>query len=141
MDYLAMTAPCGRDCFNCPLHLAKTVPALRERLAKKFGMAPEKVPCSGCREEAGRCELLHHLGFGDTCKIYACAREKQAGFCYECADFPCDLLQPLADRADQFPHNLKVYNLCLIKKMGLENWAKNKAKEVFDSYYKKKLDL
>ncbi|MCK4921566.1 MAG: hypothetical protein KAS71_11005 [Bacteroidales bacterium] len=46
----------------------------------------------------------------------------------------------LADKADKFPHNLKVFNLCLIKKPGVENWAKFKAKESFDKYFKEKLE-
>ena len=56
------------------------------------------------------------------------------------SDFPCGLLHPLAHGADRFPHNLKVFNLCMIKKMGLENWAKNKSKQSFDRYYNDKLD-
>jgi hypothetical protein len=50
------------------------------------------------------------------------------------------LLHPLAHGADKFPHNLKVYNLCMIKKMGLENWAKNKSKLSWDRYFNDKLD-
>ena len=67
--------------------------------------------------------------------------KKKLDFCFECADFPCNLLHPLADRADVFPHNLKVFNLCLIKRLGVDNWAKNNAKESFDKYYKDKIDL
>ena len=43
--------------------------------------------------------------------------------------------------ASQYPHNMKVYNLCLIKKMGLESWAKTKAKSVRDTYYTGKFKL
>jgi hypothetical protein len=35
----------------------------------------------------------------------------------------------------------KVFNLCLIKKMGLEKWASEKAKSVRETYYKGKLKL
>jgi len=40
---------------------------------------------------------------------------------------PCDHLHPYADMGTTKPHDLKVFNLCLIKKMGLESWAKEKA--------------
>lgn len=39
------------------------------------------------------------------------------------------------------PCGLDCFNLCLIKKMGLEAWAKTKAKGVKDTYFKGKLKL
>ncbi len=140
MDYRLMTAPCGRDCFNCPLYLAKENEGLKSYFVKTYGMESAKTGCDGCRSIEGRCYFLQKLGFSEECKIYRCVQEQKVNFCFECAEFPCEKLQPLADRADKFPHNLKVYNLCLIQKLGLENWAA-KAKEVFDSYFKAKLDL
>ncbi|MBN1998993.1 hypothetical protein JW935_15650 [candidate division KSB1 bacterium] len=35
----------------------------------------------------------------------------------------------------------KVFNLCLIKKMGLEKWAETKANKVFETYFKEKLKI
>lgn len=58
--------------------------------------------------------------------------------CFECGDFPCDYLHPYADMAQIKPHNLKVFNLCLIKRMGLEKWAKEKARDGMRTYYKEK---
>ena len=46
----------------------------------------------------------------------------------------------IADGAIQFPHNMKVFNLCRIAKIGVENWAKEEAKKSFDRYYTGKLD-
>jgi hypothetical protein len=43
--------------------------------------------------------------------------------------------------ASQVPHNTKVFNLCLIKKMGLESWAETKAKNVKSTYFKGKFKL
>ena len=37
---------------------------------------------------------------------------------------------------DDMPHNTKVFNLCQIRKMGLENWAQKKARGVRDTYFK-----
>jgi len=69
---------------------------------------------------------------------YTCARKKKIHNCSECSDFPCDLLHPLAENAARVPHNQKVFNLCLIKKMGLEKWAKEKAASVHAAYFTKK---
>jgi hypothetical protein len=39
--------------------------------------------------------------------------------------------------AGDLPHNIKVFNLCLINKMGLKKWAETKALEVRNNYFKK----
>jgi hypothetical protein len=140
MDYAALTAPCGRDCFNCPFFLARDDQRLRTALAQRVGLAPAEVPCAGCRANAGHCHVLGAYGFGADCAIHACSRMKQVEFCYQCEDFPCDRLHPLADRAGQLPHNLKIFNLCLIRKLGLQRWAEEQAKRSFERYYRDKLE-
>jgi hypothetical protein len=112
----------------------------QKMLAQKLGLEAEKVVCEGCRNIKGDCQVLKNYGFNGKCKIYQCVDSKELEFCSDCSNFPCDLLHPLAHGADRFPHNLKVFNLCMIKKMGLDNWAKNKAKQSFDRYYNDKLD-
>jgi hypothetical protein len=37
--------------------------------------------------------------------------------------------------ASVVPHNMKVFNVALIRKMGVERWAREKAKSVRDTYY------
>ncbi len=140
MDYHRMTAPCGRDCFNCPLHLAQSETRWKDFFVTKYGLDPARVGCEGCRAIKGDCLFLRTLKVADgPCAIHECAAAKAVEFCHECADFPCPLLQPLADGALNTPHNLKVYNLCLIRKLGVEEWAKTKAKEGFDRYFNGKL--
>jgi hypothetical protein len=70
------------------------------------------------------------------CNVYKCIAKKGFLFCSDCSDFPCDHLHPYADMAAERPHNTKVFNLGLIKKMGLEKWAAEKAKSVRETYYK-----
>ena len=54
---------------------------------------------------------------------YACAvNDKKLGFCYECEDFPCLKLAPCADRAQETPHNIKVYSLIWLQKLGIDAW-------------------
>ena len=138
MDYENMTAPCGLDCFNCPVYLAAGNEELRAKIAAATGVPVESVVCRGCREEGG---TIPFLGMSEPCNTYRCAAGRDVAFCCDCPDFPCDNLHPYADRASQVPHNTKVFNLCLIKRMGLQAWAESKAKSVKQTYYKGTLRL
>jgi hypothetical protein len=134
MDSKQMTAPCGLDCFNCVGYLANENPDMIGLLAATLAITPEdakKAVCKGCRNQNG------NIPFAPMkCHVYPCAEKKNVSFCYECSDFPCDYLHPYADQAAKVPHNTKVFNLCLIKKLGLEAWAKDKAKSVKEKYFK-----
>jgi hypothetical protein len=138
MDYLQMTSPCGIDCFNCAAYLANTNDKLRAAVAKYLNISDEQAVCQGCRAEKGAPAAE---GLGEGCHVYQCTEKKGIRFCCDCSDFPCDYLHPYADQAAMRPHNTKVFNLCLIKKMGLEAWAKDKAKSVRDTYFKEKFKL
>lgn len=133
MDYLQMTAPCGLDCFNCEMYLANENEELRASISQQIGIPIELASCGGCRNEGG---TIAFLGMTEPCNVYQCIGKKGIEFCSECGDFPCDHLHPYADKASQVPHNTKVFNLCLIKKMGLESWAKDKARSVKETYFK-----
>ena len=91
-------APCGIYCKRCP--------------GVKF------YNCKGCREQKG---LVHKL---PLCKTYDCVTSKGYDFCYECEDFPCEMLQPIVNFEIFAPHNSKVYNSIMIQKLGLEEWDK-----------------
>lgn len=141
MDYREMTAPCGLDCFNCHFYLAKDNPdsmKVLESYNRLMGIPMEVMLCKGCRAEGGFPDTLR-VGLNKTepCNCYSCAQEKGVDFCCDCAEFPCDHLHPYADRAAQVPHNTKVYQLCLIKRMGLEKWAESKAGQVRETYFTK----
>ena len=125
MDFTQMTAPCGLDCFNCPMYLANENQELKSAISKNLNIPIEKAVCKGCRNENGTMSFLNMTG---PCNVYKCIEQKEINFCCDCSDFPCDHLHPYADKATEVPHNTKVFNLCLIKKMGLESWAKDKVK-------------
>ncbi len=129
VDYRHMTAPCGLPCFVCYLHLAEQNEEIAASVSQVASLPADLVKCKGCRDEDGKCE---HLSM--PCRVYPCAREKGVEFCSDCTDFPCDLLHPYVDQAQRW-HNAKVFNLCLIKKMGLESWARDKARSVRDRYF------
>ena len=138
MDYHQMTAPCGLDCFNCPLYLASKEQGLKAAISRRMGIPIAQASCRGCRNEGG---TITSLGMTEPCNVYRCTEERGFNFCCDCPDFPCDYLHPYADRASQVPHNTKVFSFCLIKRMGLESWAETKAKSVKDTYFKEKFSL
>lgn len=136
MDYEKMTAPCGLPCFDCVIHLANEDEEKRARVAEFMGVPPEQVGCTGCRDVEGACPAVPSF-----CHIFPCSKDKGVTFCYECQDFPCDEFHPHADKAQSLPLNLRVFNLCLIKKMGVEEWAKTRAKSTKEEYFKGKCPL
>jgi hypothetical protein len=117
----ALISPCGLNCGACPLYIARTDEALRKRIAEGQGVPLEEVyTCPGCRPAKGR---LPGVGTGPVCDTFACAvDDKKVEFCYECDDFPCLKLAPCADRAQEIPHNTKVYQLVLLQKEGIDTW-------------------
>lgn len=152
MDYNKLTAPCGIPCFACNAFKAKSNEAIKKRISESLDMDYDKSDCEGCRNRNGKgflseknnvfpngkCMLMDENGF---CIIYLCTEKKQIHNCSECDDFPCDNFQPLADRSNRIPHNLKVYNLSLIKKIGLERWAEEKSEKIMIDYMTKKFDI
>ena len=133
------TAACGIDCFNCEFFhtniqgFFETMEPQRKAGFLARGATPEKLSCKGCRLDG--CKML-----GGACETLKCIKEKGHEFCYECASFPCSKLQPLAESADRYPHNLKVYNLMRIKNAGFEAWAKETS-EIRKKYFKGKFKI
>jgi hypothetical protein len=120
-ERLQMVAACGIDCGNCTLSMCKDDPALLERLVQR-GIPRNRLPCAGCRGIQGACPVI-----AGPCETYQCVQQKGVGFCSECAEFPCGKLCPSSQRADVLPHNLKVFNLCTIQRIGLEEFVKTSA--------------
>ena len=122
-------APCGIDCINCEVHADNLTAQMQERLARSLGLDPEQVPCRGCRAGQG-CRLQF-----SACPTLECVTGRGHDFCYQCEDFPCAMLHPAADRADRLPHNLKVYNLCRIRAVGVQRWLGEEAKATRATYF------
>ena len=136
MDYRELTAPCGLACFECALYLAQNDPELQARVAAFMDVPLEQAVCQGCRPQRG---VIPHNPM--SCRVYPCAKEKGLDFCGDCHEFPCEHLHPYADLAARKPHNLKVYNLCCIKRDGLESWAQNQAGRDLKTYFFEKWRL
>jgi hypothetical protein len=112
-----LIAPCGLDCFNCKLYEKNITDKVKKSFTESMRIPAENLPCRGCRGEKGQ-PLVFPL-----CPTYTCAGEKGLDFCFECDEFPCSKLQPVADGADRYPHNYKLYNLCRMKLLGIDKWA------------------
>ena len=114
-----LTAPCGLDCFNCQIHEDNLTAEFALVMSGKTGVPAKSISCEGCRQQDGAHWHLPPEG----CATLTCAKEKGVELCCYCDEFPCPMLAPLADGADRFPHNLKLYHLCRIKSIGFEGWA------------------
>jgi len=120
------------------MYLANEDGELRTKIAEKLRLSPEAASCPGCRNAGG---TISFQGDTEPCAVYQCTERQSLAYCCECGDFPCDRLHPCADQAACRQHNLKLFNLCLIKKMGLEAWAAEKAMTVRETYFTGKLRL
>ena len=127
----ALVAPCGIDCGVCEFYLCQDNPQLRAYVVAN-GVPPDKLPCAGCRNIQGNCPALEC-----ACATYQCATERNVAFCFECSDFPCAKLNPAVDRAT-LPHNIKVFNLCVIQRKGVEGFLGQSA-DIKQKYYKGKM--
>lgn len=126
----ALTAPCGLDCFNCEIHEDNLTQELARMLSEKTGVPAGRIGCRGCRLQEGAHWHLPPEG----CATSACAGTRGVELCCHCGEFPCSLLAPLADGAGRFPHNFKLYNLCRIRKNGIESWIEE-AGRIRRSYF------
>jgi hypothetical protein len=114
-------APCGIDCFNCEVYEKNINETTRGIMASRLNIDPDKVACKGCREQDG-CRL--HWG---KCDTLDCVKQREVQYCFECNEFPCEMLCPSRESAERYPHNLKLYNLCRMKLLGVEKWTEEAA--------------
>ena len=130
-DKRSLTAACGLDCFNCDIYEKNLTEELAESIHLKSGVSKKDISCKGCRQQDGK----HYHFPPDGCATLNCAGTRGVEFCCDCTDFPCEFLAPLADGADQYPHNMKIYNLCRIKKIGLDRWIEMEAGHIRKNYF------
>ncbi len=124
-----LIAPCGIDCFNCGAYEENITDIARKHIFNMSGR-DFKEGCKGCRGMNGK-----NLPLADECETYKCVCQHEAEFCFECNEFPCNKLAPCADKALAVPHNMKVYNLCRMKKVGIDQWI-TESKSIRDQYFK-----
>jgi hypothetical protein len=102
---------------------------MAETIAGVLGLSKDEIKCKGCRAEDG--QWGHRAR---ECQVYKCIEKTDMKTCAECTEFPCEYLHPYSDQAMK-PHNTKLFNLCRIKNVGIEKWAKNEAGGILDKYF------
>lgn len=119
---------CGLNCATCDIFLAghgdekrrkEIIDWLREKRNKI--VKPEQITCEGCR---GSLEVH----WGADCKMMCCAKRRGVTYCFQCADFPCSMLEAFAsDGVDH--HKRTVENLKKMKEIGMERWLQEQEKK------------
>ena len=104
-------------------------------VSENFKIPIENLPCKGCRGEEGKRKFT----LNNECATWNCIQEKSLTFCYECTDFPCEKLMP-TQKGSQFPHNMKVFNLCRMKYKGIDKWIEESV-EIRNKYYQGKFEV
>lgn len=108
-----LIAPCGMNCNVCSNYLA----LVNDTKAKGV-----KLPyCTGCRPRDKQCafvkkkcnKVLHH----------------QVEFCYECTEFPCELITKLAKRYEARYRMNMVDNLQYIQEHGIATFLESERKK------------
>jgi len=99
-----LIAPCGMNCGVCMAYLR------------------EKNACTGCRG-ANAYKPVTRV----RCKIKNCAtfRSGKAKYCFECKNFPCDVLKHLDTRYRTKYNMSMIENLKHIKNFGIRKFIKN----------------
>jgi len=122
-EKLQLVAPCGYCCLSCASyeHSVCNDEIAIQREATRANLPVEKLRgvCAGCRPMQG----APHKNM--LCKTYdCCVNIKGLNFCFQCEDFPCLKLAPISDMADVRRHNTKIYNLLMLKKLGLDEYIR-----------------
>jgi hypothetical protein len=130
-DKKTLTAPCGLACFICDLYEDNLTTKLTELIHVKRGIPKAEIACKGCRQQDGKHFHLPPQG----CATLDCVKTRGVALCCDCQDFPCAFLAPIADKAAEYPHNMKLFNLCRMKKVGLERWIEEEAGQIRKKYF------
>lgn len=149
-----LIAPCGLYCGTCAFfhesEIRKTVLHLKglldgfDYIAKIYEkVAPElkdytkfmkvleyfgKQDCRGCRFGGGK---EHGAAcMPETCTMILCPSEKGLDFCYQCSDFPCEIV-PYIMKKSKNEGLIDIWLRCnkRMKKIGLNRFLKEKKSE------------
>ena len=134
---LEIVSPCGIDCFNCEFYESNVTEEFQKKISEKTKIPKNMIKCKGC-SDGNQCLFMELQG--KTCPTLKCTQEKGIGFCFECDDFPCMMLMPISDGANQYPHNIKLFNLCMMKKIGVDKWMKS-SKTIRNNYFTNKFQI
>lgn len=94
-----MFAPCGMNCKVCYKHCY------------------HKKTCTGClNSDIGKPEHCR------TCKIKNCIKDKELFYCYDCSDYPCQLIKNLEKSYNKKYQISLMENSAFVKEYGLNKF-------------------
>lgn len=101
-----LIAPCGINCGTCIAFFGYTMSGKRR-----------KHSCNGCWSRERKCAFIKK-----KCKKLA---NKQLDYCFECNDFPCEVLEKLDSRyVEKYGMSL-VENLKHLQRKGIDEYLKH----------------
>lgn len=110
---------CGLYCGACSIMVERKNNRL-EAMADNNKYRFDELMCNGCKTQVNSI-------YCRECDIKKCAKEKNVEFCFECNEFPCDIITKFNyDEHDH--HSVVLKNLNDIEENGIENWLGNQEK-------------
>jgi predicted RNA-binding Zn-ribbon protein involved in translation (DUF1610 family) len=112
-----LLAPCGLYCGLCAIMIADRDEnaALKEKLAGLYGVTVDDLHCKGCKSDA-------KFGYCQFCPIRNCTEERGFEGCYQCDEWPCNLIE-------QFPMPVGKKVMMRVvpawKELGTEAWVES----------------
>jgi predicted RNA-binding Zn-ribbon protein involved in translation (DUF1610 family) len=104
---------CGIYCGACDILIANEEGNV-DPLAQKWKMKIQDLLCLGCKTDVVSI-------YCSDCKIKKCAVEKKIEFCFQCSDYPCEILRSFRNDSSAH-HSSVIQNLEDIRKEGIEKW-------------------
>lgn len=119
---------CGLNCAQCDMYQASHGnEKLRDEIVEWFRkerdgtVKPEQIKCEGCRGP-----LKSH--WSSDCKMMLCAKNRGLEFCFQCNDFPCQMLNEFSSGGISH-HKRTVENLKKMKEIGIGLWIAEQKKK------------
>jgi hypothetical protein len=119
---------CGLNCARCDMYQAgHGDEKLRDEIVEWFrkerdeAVRPEQIRCEGCRGPL-------HAHWSSDCTMMSCAKQRGLEYCFQCADFPCEMLIDFA--SDGVSHHKRtVENMKKMKEIGIDVWVSEQKKK------------
>jgi len=104
---------CGLYCGACQCLIATELDVL-ESFAQNSEMSAEDLRCQGCKSDV-------HAVFCKNCTFKECALSRKIEYCFQCGDYPCEMLVALQKDECQH-HSIVIENLSYLQKHGVKTW-------------------
>jgi len=120
-----LLAPCGLYCGVCSIYKAykdNDLELKKEILTKLNNneiKTIEDIACTGCLSDG----IVFH--FCQACPIKTCIKNKKIKGCYQCKDFPCEIISNWPDPLEK---KVMLRAIPSWRELGIENWVAEEEK-------------